>query len=191
MDWTYEILYVPFFLPFVVTAAVTLAWLRSDLQVSVKEILKSIWSRVKTIIVPLMGSLAFVSLLRNGGDAAPAAIIGRRLASALSEGWIVFTPYIGALGSFFSGSTTVSNLTFGRVHTAAAEGVGLDPTTLLALQTVGATMGNGWCMCVLSLSFGFVLFFRLKGEDEMNLTSEGEKMCVCGCAETTSSSPKL
>ena len=146
ISWDYQTLYVPFVLPFVVSCAITVAWIRHDLQVPIRDIVKNIKQRVGGVVIPLFGSLALVNLLSNGGNAAPSTIIGERLAEAFQEAWIVLTPYIGALGSFFSGSTTVSNLTFAPVHESAATQLGWGTqglTTLLALQNVGATMGNG------------------------------------------------
>jgi L-lactate permease len=74
--------------------------------------------RVSRIAIALFGSLVLVSLLRNAETpgAAPAYIIGYNLANALKGGFIAFAAALGSLGSFFSGSTTVSNLTFGVVH---------------------------------------------------------------------------
>jgi L-lactate permease len=74
--------------------------------------------RVSGIALALFGSLVLVSLLRNAevAGAAPAYIIGYNLAQGLRGGFLVFAAPLGALGSFFSGSTTVSNLTFGIVH---------------------------------------------------------------------------
>jgi lactate permease len=88
----------------------------------------------------------------NGGSAAPATIIGGTLSEAFKEGWIVVAALIGALGSFFSGSTTISNLTFGEIQEIAAETIGLDSTAMLALQAAGASAGNG--VCLVRLQFG-------------------------------------
>lgn len=44
------------------------------------------------------------------------------------------------------GSTTVSNLTFGTVQLVAAEQMGTSTTGMLALQCMGATMGNMICI---------------------------------------------
>jgi lactate permease len=54
--------------------------------------------------------------------------------------------YLGALGSFFSGSATVSNLTFSGIQDSIAQGVGLDRELVLSLQSVGASMGNMVCI---------------------------------------------
>lgn len=80
--------------------------------------------RSSGIALALFGSLVLVSLLRNAeaAGAAPAYIIGYNLSGALKGGFVVLAAALGALGSFFSGSTTVSNLTFGIVHQVRSSG---------------------------------------------------------------------
>lgn len=46
----------------------------------------------------------------------------------------------------YQGSTTVSNLTFGDIQKVAALTIHKPVTTLLALQTAGATLGNMICI---------------------------------------------
>ena len=50
--------------------------------------------------------------------------------------------FLGALGSFFSGFNTVSNLTFGGIQQTIAQSSGLDVNRRLALLSVGSAMGN-------------------------------------------------
>lgn len=71
------------------------------------------------IVPALVGSLILVALIRQGSERtnSPAYIIGFRLADFMSDGFIAISALLGALGSFFSGSTTVSNLTFGLIQT--------------------------------------------------------------------------
>ncbi|KAL7508800.1 hypothetical protein ACHAXN_009867 [Cyclotella atomus] len=146
LSWKYELLYVPFIIPFMLMSFVTMALYRKDLQASPRSILSTCLGRVKKPAVALMGALALVQLMIKQGSAAPADIIGANLSQALKEGWIVFAAVIGTLGSFFSGSTTISNLTFGGIQKIAAETVGTSYTSMLALQAVGASAGNGVCL---------------------------------------------
>lgn len=146
LSWKYELLYVPFIIPFVLMSFITMALYRKDLQSSPKTIFGTCLGRVKKPAVALMGALALVQLMIKQGSAAPADIIGRNLSEALKEGWIVFAALIGTLGSFFSGSTTISNLTFGGIQKIAAETIGTSFTSMLALQAVGASAGNGVCL---------------------------------------------
>mmetsp|Transcript_8962 Transcript_8962/g.15893 ORF Transcript_8962/g.15893 Transcript_8962/m.15893 type:complete len:129 (-) Transcript_8962:248-634(-) len=85
-------------------------------------------------------------MVEGEDESAPATIIGTVLSDALKGGWIAISASIGALGSFFSGSTTVSNLTFGSVQQIAAETIGVNVNAMLALQVVGASAGNGVCL---------------------------------------------
>jgi lactate permease len=104
---------------------------------------------VNRIIDPakaLFGALVLVELLLQDGPAAPAAIIGGILSDAFKGGWIAVAAFIGALGSFFSGSTTISNLTFGEIQEIAAQNIGISVTSLLAIQACGASAGNGICL---------------------------------------------
>jgi lactate permease len=56
--------------------------------------------------------------------------------------WIYVAGFLGALGSFFAGSATISNLTFGPIQLRIAQDLGVSPTTMLAVQSVGAALGN-------------------------------------------------
>jgi lactate permease len=44
--------------------------------------------------------------------------------------------------AFFAGSATVSNLTFAGIQDSIARTLGFDRTSILALQSIGAAMGN-------------------------------------------------
>lgn len=82
----------------------------------------------------------------NGGENSMVQIIGRGLASATGEYWTMFASYLGAIGAFFSGSNTVSNLTFGAVQYSVANATGISVPLILALQSVGGAMGNMVCI---------------------------------------------
>jgi len=93
-------------------------------------------------VIALFGALIFVQLLTVVGPRASTTILGDALASGTGDLWIYFAGFLGALGSFFSGSNTISNLTFGPIQLRIAQDLALSSTTVLALQTVGAAMGN-------------------------------------------------
>lgn len=59
-----------------------------------------------------------------------------------SEALPFLSVFVGALGSFLSGSATVSNLLFGPIQVQAAGQLGIMSTWILALQLVGAGVGN-------------------------------------------------
>ncbi|MBB6031271.1 lactate permease [Borreliella spielmanii] len=54
----------------------------------------------------------------------------------------LFSPLIGAIGTFLTGSDTVSNVLFGPLQTQMAENIGTNPYWLAAANTTGATGGK-------------------------------------------------
>jgi len=59
-----------------------------------------------------------------------------------SPSLIFFSPFIGGFGAFIAGSATVSTLLFGSFQYSAAIDLGLSISALLALQVIGAGVGN-------------------------------------------------
>lgn len=146
LNWKYEFLYLPFIMPFVLVSFLTMFLYRKDLQRTPREICQVVAGRLANPAIALLGALSLVQLLTKVSTAAPAFILGTVLSDWFEQAFIIITPLLGALGSFFSGSTTVSNLTFGAIQQLAAESIGISETSLLALQAVGASAGNGICL---------------------------------------------
>lgn len=158
LHWNHAVLYVPSLIPFVLTAGFAFALFHSAPHLW-GTALRETGARIGKPVVALLGALAFVSLLMTGGDRSATHILGHTLAAVSGDSWKYFAPFLGALGSFFSGSTTISNLTFGGIQASIAEDIGMEPAILLALQCAGAAMGNIICIhnivsvcAVLSLS---------------------------------------
>jgi lactate permease len=141
LHWSYALLYVPFILPFFVAAVLALVLYRCPAAV-LGQVAKETLARLRNPVIALFGALIFVQLLKIDGERASTRILGDALASGTGDLWIYFAGFLGALGSFFSGSNTISNLTFGPIQLRIAQDLGVSSTTMLALQTVGAAMGN-------------------------------------------------
>ncbi len=141
LNWSHALLYVPSILPFFVAAALALLLYRCPPSVF-GEVAKETVARLRNPVIALFGALVFVQLLSIGGDRASTRILGDALAVGTGDLWIYFAGFLGALGSFFSGSATISNLTFGPIQLRIAQDLGVSPTTMLAAQTVGAALGN-------------------------------------------------
>ena len=54
--------------------------------------------------------------------------------------------YVGALGAFITGSCTVSNLLFADFQYGVAASIGSSHEIIVAMQSVGAAMGNMICV---------------------------------------------
>ena len=143
--WAYKTLYVPALIPFFLVSFVTFVLFRIERGV-VREIIHQSWQRMVHPIIALLGALVMVRLLMTGGEAALVQEIGRSFATVAGEHWSWFSPYLGALGSFFSGSATISNLTFGGIQASISTSLGLATVPMLALQSVGAAAGNMVCI---------------------------------------------
>jgi lactate permease len=146
LSWKYELLYIPFIMPFVIVSVVAMMVFRNDMSHGPVAITKVVAKRVTKPAFALFGALVLVQLMIRSDTAAPAFVLGNILADWFQEAFIIISPLLGALGAFFSGSTTVSNLTFGRIQIIAAESIGTSVTSMLALQAVGGSAGNAICL---------------------------------------------
>jgi lactate permease len=144
-QWMHQILYVPSIIPFFVIAFVTFGIYHSSGTTIKKTWLES-WQKIQKPIIALLAALVFVKLLLVGGDQALTILIGTSLAELTGQYWQFFASYLGGLGSFFAGSNTVSNLTFGGIQLSIARTLDLNVTTILAAQSAGGAMGNMVCI---------------------------------------------
>jgi lactate permease len=141
LNWSHAFLYIPSLIPFFLTAGLAFLLFGSTAKTTSLALRETV-ARIGKPVVALFGALVFVNLLMVGGEQSSTMILGHSLAHVTGSAWKYFAPFLGALGSFFSGSTTISNLTFGGIQASIAHDVGTDPGTLLALQSAGAAMGN-------------------------------------------------
>jgi lactate permease len=142
---SYKTLYVPALIPFLLVVLLCIPLFRLNCG-QVKQMFAETGGRVAKPFIALFGALVMVNLMMLGGDNAPVILIGKTLASLTGESWLLFSSFLGALGSFFSGSNTVSNLTFGGIQHSIALSSGLNVNLTLALQSVGGAMGNMICL---------------------------------------------
>lgn len=66
-------------------------------------------------------------------------------AAATGAAWPLLSPFIGALGTFMTGSATASNILFTEFQDQTALSADLDPVPLLGAQGAGAAIGNIIC----------------------------------------------
>ncbi|MDF2902472.1 MAG: lactate permease [Bacillus sp. (in: firmicutes)] len=102
---------------------------------------------MKTTAIALISTLAMVQVFSNSGLNAGSLIsmpayIADTFASRLGAVWVFVAPFLGELGSFITGSATVSTLTFSPIQYNVASQAGLDPYIVLAMQVIGSAAGN-------------------------------------------------
>jgi len=91
--------------------------------------------------VPMIRVFVHSSENMAGLPSMPMSLAGLA-ADAAGSSWLALAPFIGALGSFLSGSATFSNMTFALFQLTAAEQASLPPDIVLAAQILGASAGN-------------------------------------------------
>lgn len=98
--------------------------------------------RLMPAALALFVMLALSRLMVHAGlvDALQSAVV-----FVLGRAFVVASPFIGALGSFVTGSATSSNVLFTVLQARAADAIGVDPVWLIAGQGVGAAVGNIIC----------------------------------------------
>ncbi len=111
------------------------------------------FGQVKNTTLILFPTLALVQIFSNSwmnglGYASMPQYIATTMSSSFAGSWIFIAPFIGMLGTFISGSGTVSNLTFGAIQHDVANIINLNPTLILAEQTLGAGVGHIICVNV-------------------------------------------
>jgi lactate permease len=144
VEWSHSVLYVPSLLPFILISLLTFLLYRK--QQRLKKVLNETIEQMRGPTLALLGALVFVGLMMMGGENSAVTLIGKSMAELTGDSWQFFASYLGAIGSFFSGSATISNLTFGGIQNSIAETLNLNRTTILAMQSVGGAMGNMVCI---------------------------------------------
>lgn len=142
-------LYSPGFI-FTLTALLAVLFFRipaKDFQSTLSVSTKSLIASAITLgtAVPLVRIFINSSINLAGLDSMPIAL-AETMANAVGPLWPLVSPFIGALGAFISGSATFSNLMFSLFQFGAAIQNDLNPITIVALQTIGAALGNMICV---------------------------------------------
>jgi lactate permease len=144
-----QLLYSPGFV-LVLAAVLAIFIQRSNVQHLKTASLASL-NTVKGAALALIPTLALVQIFSNSGintsdlDSMPiylATFLGERLNGI----WIFLAPFVGELGSFITGSATVSTLTFSPVQYQIAQQYGLNPELIIGLQVMGGAAGNMICV---------------------------------------------
>lgn len=126
-------------------------------KMSKSQVVSSFAMSGKTIIGGAITLFTAVPMVRifinsgiNDGNLQSMPIELANTASALMGGsWPLFAPFIGALGSFISGSATFSNMMFSLFQFSVADQINVDPIVILSMQVLGSNAGN--MICVLNV----------------------------------------
>lgn len=144
-------LFLPGTIPFMLVAILTI-FIHNMSMDKVKTAWVDSFIRMKNPAIALFFAVALVSIFSGSGigDVAlnpnsypsmPLAM-AQTLAGLAGQGWPMFASYVGGLGTFITGSNTVSNLLFAEFQWGMATQLDLPRQLIVAAQVVGGAMGN-------------------------------------------------
>ena len=109
---------------------------------SVRELLQVLLDTCRQMgktILTMLGVLACAKIMGYSGMIASIAAF---FVGTLGGFYPLVAPLLGALGTFVTGSGTSSEVLFGNVQLSAAQSIGVDPTWLVASNSLGVSAGK-------------------------------------------------
>lgn len=118
---------------------------------SAKDIIKRTYkqSMGSTITVLTMSMMA-VLMVESGMT----EYLAVGFAKYTGEFFSIFSPMVGNLGAFMTGSNTNSNILFTALQRSVATVLGISPYIMLGLQSTGGALGNMWSPMNIALGTG-------------------------------------
>ena len=123
-------------------------------KTEVKEAWLDSFKQISGAAIAIVFGLALVQIMRYSGsndvndDATKSMIfyMAQALSAVGQKIYILFSPLIGILGAFVSGSNTVSNTLFTNLQYQSAVNLHLNEVIVVALQVIGGAIGNMICV---------------------------------------------
>ena len=146
LDYTLKWAYIPGTVFILVALGAHLAYKMDRQQVATawKETFKQVSSAALAIIF----GIALVQIMRYEPETMDSMMqtIAAGLANVGRAAFVFLSPFIGVLGSFVSGSNTVSNTLFTNLQFETAAALGIPTVFAVSMQTVGGAVGNITCI---------------------------------------------
>lgn len=120
-----------------IAALLTIAFLR----IKTDDAMECFWDTLKEMAIPIITIglvVAFAFIAKNSGMS---TTLGLAFASTGSA-FAFFSPIIGWIGVFLTGSDTSSNLLFGILQQASAKTLGIGDALFLAANSLGGVVGK-------------------------------------------------
>ncbi len=142
--------YLPGTIPFMLVALLTIA-IHGMSGKQAFTAWKEALGNLKNPAIALIAATAMVSIFRlselnpNGLPSMPMALADF-VSAAAGKAWPMFAGFVGGLGSFITGSNTISDLLFGEFQWGVAASGGLSRQIMVAAQAVGGAFGNMVCI---------------------------------------------
>lgn len=144
-----QLLYSPGFI--LILSAILAVFIQRKPTKNIQDAAKTSFNSIKSAGLVLIPTLAMVQIFSNSMinvsnfESMP-VYLASFLGQYLNGIWYNLAPFIGELGSFITGSATVSALTFSPVQQQIAIQYGLNPELVLSLGLMGGAAGNMICV---------------------------------------------
>jgi lactate permease len=143
----------PFYNPGILPFGLIAVWIPFLHRMNLRDVMKA-WKETISMIgvasVALVSALVMVYVMMNSGGVegrqSMLIVVAETAADVTGKSWYLLAPLVGVLGTFISGSNTVSNIMFGVLQHDTAVQSGLAARSILALQAVGGAAGNMICV---------------------------------------------
>ena len=150
VDFSMKPLYLPGTIPFMLVAILTI-FIHGMRAEKVKAAWVDSIARLKNPAIALLFAVALVEIFKETknnpmGDPSMPLAMAKMAASYAGQSWPMFASFVGALGSFITGSNTVSDLLFAEFQYATATQLDISRQLIVSLQAVGGAMGNMVCI---------------------------------------------
>ena len=146
LDWNLKWAYLPGTV-FILVALITNLYHGMSMQ-KVKESWQATFKQVSGAAAALLFGLALVEVMKykNADGVSMMVSMANALANLGDSLYVVIAPFIGVLGSFVSGSATVSMTLFANLQFDTANALDLPAVLIVSVQCVGAAVGNMVCI---------------------------------------------
>jgi len=143
-------LYIPGVMPFIFVAILTV-WIHKIDKKKVKKAWTDTANQISGAAIALVFGVAVVQIMLNSGTNSSGmdsmlTTIAKALADISGAAYPIFSPLLGMLGAFISGSNTVSNILFSSLQYETANLLNISGVLIVALQVLGGGIGNMICV---------------------------------------------
>jgi len=159
LDQELSPLYTPYF--YLALALVTAIFVFRVKRETLQKAATATIQRLRLASVVLIFIIALTQLLLwsevNAADLpSMPEVLGQGFADQLGRTFVIFSPFLGASGSFMTGSATVANLLFAGLQVDSAAALDSPVERFLALQLIGAGVGNMISLSNIAMAAGAV-----------------------------------
>ncbi len=150
LNYSLQWAYLPGTIPFILVALIT-HLIHGMKAGEVKQAWTNTAKQISGAAIALFAGVAMVQLMLNSGVNAGSldsmmTEMAKATAAIAGSAFPFFSPFIGVLGAFISGSNTVSNVLFSSFQYETATILGIPQVLMVALQNVGGAIGNMICV---------------------------------------------